>query len=508
MKKITISCLPLIFLCLQPPLVAQDIAPDDATTAMTLDAGEPIMNNDAANNQDVPGDANYQQPEGPYAPELPDAGGNYEGPVGVTGIFNGNIATGCSYDPLGHSAHRVIDDIIVPGALGKYALKMTRYYNSRQQYYALGAIGLSPGWAHEYSWLLWAAGHKVVSPHGNVHDDYCGAPVGISEGWEQRTDTYNGTWRLADGGKVIFVNGQATYIDDPYGVRTTITYSNGRISRVTEAGGRYLQFSYGPASDPDGTLLLTRVEAHASGNATVTDSVDYSYTLVSAGVQGRNKKMLTAVAYSDGTSATYEYRSDNVPENQTSHKRYPLLQRANDVRYNGPMRTIRYEYQNDGPHGAIINEKLPGVGAVSAISPGAGTGDTFTETRGDGPTRSFTYTHLRHCHGPECGPCDGYENSNPPQQMLTSYTDFQGRTTVLGYDSNWYINSVTNANNRTTTYDRGPAPPNGIGQITKITHPGGAYIQYTYENEGTGRISGHYVMSIRDERRQSPRYPY
>jgi hypothetical protein len=47
-------------------------------------------------------------------------GTNYEGPVGVTGIFNGNVATGCSYDPLTHSAHRAIDDIVVPGSVGKY----------------------------------------------------------------------------------------------------------------------------------------------------------------------------------------------------------------------------------------------------------------------------------------------------------------------------------------------------------------------------------------------------
>ena len=53
-------------------------------------------------------------------------------PAGVTGIFNGNIATGCSYDPLTHSAHRAIDDIVVRGSIGKYPLKMSRYYNSRQ----------------------------------------------------------------------------------------------------------------------------------------------------------------------------------------------------------------------------------------------------------------------------------------------------------------------------------------------------------------------------------------
>ena len=51
-------------------------------------------------------------------------GNNYKGPVGVTGIFNGNVTTGCSYDPLTQSAHRVIDDIVVPGSIGKYPLKM------------------------------------------------------------------------------------------------------------------------------------------------------------------------------------------------------------------------------------------------------------------------------------------------------------------------------------------------------------------------------------------------
>ena len=340
---------------------------------------------------------------------------------------------------------------------------MTRYYNSRAQYYAAGTA-LGPSWSHEYSWLQGSGSTPaLISPRGDMSNPLCGPPVGVSESWE------GNDWRLADGGKVHFDNslGRATYIEDPYGQRTTITYINSRTSQVTEPGGRYLSFFYGPAADPDGTVLLTRVEAHGLGNATVTDWVNYSYTLVSAGVQGRNKMMLTRVDYpdsnpnnlDDNTHAHYEYRTDNVTEGQTTHKMYPLLQRCDDVRYNGPMRTIRYEYQNAGPHGAIINEKYPGGGALSAIAPGAGVGDTFTETRGDGPTRSFTYTHMVHCHGSECGPCADYDYSYPPQQMLTSYTDFQGRNTTLGYDSNWYINSVTDANTHTTTYERGPPPP-------------------------------------------------
>jgi len=440
-----------------------DAMVETPNTAMTIESGDPISDTDPANNEDIPGAPNFTPP----APDLlaTFVTSNYEGPVGVTGIFNGNVTTGCSYDPLSHSAHRAIDDIVVPGSIGKYQLKMTRYYNSRQQYYAGGAIALSPGWAHEYSWLQ-GSGYtpKLISPHGNVYDFFCGPPVGVSEGWE------GNDWRLADGGRVHFDNtsGRCTYIEDPYRLTTTITYSNNQISRVTEPGGRYLQFIYGPDTDPDGTVLLTRVEAHGLGNNTVTDWVNYSYTLVSAGVQGRNKKMLTGVAYSDGTSATYQYRNDNVPESPNlppyTFKMYPLLQRCNDVRYNGPMRTIRYEYQNGGPHGAIINEKYPGVDAVSAIAPGVpftGSVDSLTETRGDSPTRTFTYTHFGDnvCAPGESCVCDDYENNNPPQQMLDHYTDFQGHTTQLGYDSNWYINSVRDANNHPTTYERGLPPP-------------------------------------------------
>jgi RHS repeat-associated protein len=139
-----------------------------------------------------------------------------------------------------------------------------------------------------------------------------------------------------------------------------------------------------------------------------------------------------------------------------------------------------------------MREKNPGIGITSAISPGAA-GDTFTETRGDGPTRSFTYTHMFTCHGEECGRCSVYE-FDPPQQMLTNYTDFEGHATTLGYDANWYINSVRDANNHTTTYARGPAPPAGIGQILTITHPGGAHIGYTYYDHG------HYLQQITNER--------
>jgi RHS repeat-associated protein len=500
-------------------------------TSMSIEPDDPIFSTqEPSGDETVVPDASYTPPPEPYSSELPETASNYEGPVGVTGIFNGNVTTACSYDPLSHSAHRVVDDIVVPGSVGKYPLKMTRYYNSRQQYYAApGAIGLSPGWSHEYAWLLWAAGHKVVSPHGNVSDDYCGQPVGISEWWDPApspTPPPGGrVWRLADGGRITFdANNRVTDIYDPYGQRTRIAYYTsgsqiGQRAKVTEPGGRCLWFIYGTQNQGngwgDGTWLVTRVEAYDSDgspgspahpNGQLIDWVNYTYQaydpLDPQHPGERRQKMLTGVAYSDGTSASYEYRTDNVTENQTTHKMYPLLQKAVDVRYDGPMRTVWYDYQNHYPHGFIWDEKSPGTGAVSTIS--ANGPDTFTETRGDGPTRTFTYTHMNHCTGnPECTICDDYENNEAwpyraPQQMLKSYTDFKGNTTQIDYDSHWYINSVTDANNHTTSYTRGPAPPAGIGEIKIIVPPGGsypdgAYIEYTYED------LGHYITSVRDE---------
>jgi YD repeat-containing protein len=427
----------------------------------------------------------------------------YEGPVGVTGIFNGNITTGCSYDPMTHSAKRTVNDIVVPGSVGKYPLKMTRYYNSRSQDGWLG-----PGWFHEYGWLLTAGGDKLISPQGNVYEYRCENPVGISEGWEgghppdgqNGTTVGTGTFRLADGGEVHFDNFRLTYINDPHGLRTTITPDTlNRIGKVIEPGGRYLQFIY------DSSGMLTTVEAH-DGRGNTTDSVNYSYTSVpSGGIHFGPSNMLTGVVYSDGTSATYHYLGDNTPDNPGpplyTARMYPVMDTCNDVRYSGPMRQITYEYVDGGPHGVIRREKNPNVGPISSIAPdlaiaGTTTYDpptSYTETRGDGPSRTFTYTRLRSLRNTEGGTCPDYID-DPHQQMLTQYTDFHNHTAYLGYDANLYVNSVTDFNGHITNYTHGSAPPAGIGEIMRITHPGGSHIDYTYYD------GGHYVQQITNER--------
>jgi uncharacterized protein (TIGR02594 family) len=421
-------------------------------------------------------------------------------PIGIAGIFNGNVTTGCSYDPLSHSAHREVTDIVVPGSIGKYPLKMTRHYNSR----------LGPGWRGEYDWTVSLDGSKLTYPNGNVLDKRCQQPVGISDWWQTLSCDQNGCdgdFRLADGGTVHFANSVTTAIDDPYGQTTTITRTSNRMT-VTEPGGRYLLFKYeGPQN------FLSTVEAHGLGNATVTDWVTYSYTLTSPGGNGTSLYCLTGVTYSDGTAASYTYTQDNV---QTQYKVLPLLATANDVRYTGPMRSVTYEYQPGGPHGAITKERYSPTGAVvSSITPGATLCTTFnctmetdfTETRGDGPSRTFHYTDLTYQSNPQEPGCPEVSYPQPPSQFLKNYTDFQGRKTWLGYDGNWYVNSVTDARgtsegdpNHTILYQRGQPPPNGIGEILSITYPSNmGTVQYAYYVNGN-TYDPHYLNSITDER--------
>ena len=455
-------------------------------------------------------------------------------PIGVTGVFEGVTTTAGAYNVLNHNATRQIDDIVVPGAIGKYGLKMTRYYNSRSQAY-FNLMG--PGWSHEYMWLN--GSDKVAYPNGTVWDTHCtgdwgmGGPLAVSD-WLTTWSGYP-NFRLADGGSVLFsgvlINGTyyyslPTYIFDPYGQMTTLTYdASGLLYRVIEPGGRYLQFSYTLRPAPYGQYTLTRVEAHGFGNSTVTDWVNYTYALQQTGGNiVQQGWCITTVTYSDGQQASYTYTTDNQPDHPTgqcpcTQKLLPLVKTCKDVRYKGPMRQICYDYQDQGPHGAITAERYSLNGStngvqVSKITPsepsplgvGATFPTTYTETRADGPTRTFNYTALSitRSSGGDPDPCPGV-NGWPPQQFLQSYTDFQNHTTYLGYDpTTWYLTSVQDANSHTTTYQRGPPPnaypgPKGIGQITQIKHPDGKHIDYTYDDESPD-ISGHYLHSITDER--------
>src|SRR6476660_8281479 len=84
-------------------------------------------------------------------------------PSGVSGIFNGQVNTGCSYDPYTGNATRSITDIIVAGAVGEYPLALVRTSNSRNPS-TTEWFGYAGGWNHNYNWTL------EDSPRGNAQN--------------------------------------------------------------------------------------------------------------------------------------------------------------------------------------------------------------------------------------------------------------------------------------------------------------------------------------------------
>ncbi|SRR6266540_279014 len=74
-------------------------------------------------------------------------------PSGHAGIFNGQITTGCSYDPYTGNATRAITDIAVASAVGDYPLALVRTANSRAPATNY-RFEWSGGWNHNYNWGL------------------------------------------------------------------------------------------------------------------------------------------------------------------------------------------------------------------------------------------------------------------------------------------------------------------------------------------------------------------
>ena len=84
--------------------------------------------------------------------------------------------------------------------------------------------------------------------------------------------------------------GKLTGMYDRYGNKISVTYSDGKISRLTDAVGRFLKFTY------NGSGLLKTVE-DSSGR-----SVSYEYN---------SKKQLTSVTDVMGNKTTFEYHKDS-----------------------------------------------------------------------------------------------------------------------------------------------------------------------------------------------------
>jgi RHS repeat-associated protein len=443
-----------------------------------------------------------------------------DNPTGPAGEYNGSITTGGSYDPYTGNAKRFVDDLTVTGSVGAYPLKWTRVLNTRGG--GTGHLGLGGSWSHSYQWGLWVRPYEPYQYYPNPYEGP-GAVVTYPDGRTvnfaiaEQPYTYfqdpnifepqdriihkgggNFDLLMRDGGRVIFkhplgsTSGSdlvATEIVDPYGQSTLLARDGaGRLSRVTEPEGRYLQINYTTFSyiwQPTGETLYTdvisSVQSFSAPNQ-LTETVTYGYTAVH--VSFFTFYYLTQVNYADSTQASYTYIGSNVGDVYRG-----VLQSCNDVRFAGPMKKIEYEYMvNDGTHqvswGQIKREKNATTHQVLSevtyplYHTGPLTGADFqrTETRGDGASRSFQYTN------------DGHAE-------LVSYTDFKGQSTQIDYPpmgfGPTYRRSVTDARGNTTSTDL----ELNVGATVKITHPDDSTITFAYSDP----TNPYYLVSKTDE---------
>jgi RHS repeat-associated protein len=450
-------------------------------------------------------------------PHLPGAGLGNDNPTGAMGDYNGSITTAGSYDPYTGNAKRFITDLTVTGSVGAYPLKWTRVLNTRNGQMS-GAFGQGGTWGHSYQWGLWL---RPYHPHDYHPEEYEG-PDGVVSYPDGRTieltvdesNHYDLASRaqlydrilkvaegkydllLADGGRVKFErsgaltgtsrNFIAREIVDPYGQRTILARdSQGRLSTITEPGGRFLQITYKqynytinwplPRGREDRVVeVIDHVEAH-DGLGHIVEKVQYQYQ--PEYVLPLWYYDLSQVDYDDGTHATYEYYPSNGATLVAGR-----MHKCHDVRYAGAMSSIEYEYAiptatfRDVGVGQIRREKNATTGdVVSEViyppnhppSPSIYAGSfKRTEKRGDGQERTFQYTS------------DG-------NAELASYTDFSDppHSSTITYPPLPFSPNdrtiFTDARGNETWTDRNRT----TGTVMSVKHGARPPVTYSYSNE-------------------------
>jgi RHS repeat-associated protein len=510
------------------------------------------------------------------APQAFAQAGN-DNPGGVTAEYHGSITTAGYYDPYTGNAKREIDDIVVPGSIGAYPLKYTRTFNTRG----------NAEWTNNYEWSLW-----VRPPNedlGNGDGFYDGPVRGIQypNGGHFDTIVYDSPWFIeasgphgasdklvtcasgactpgsgaayelwrADGGKVLFehVHGSRGYaIIDPYGQTTTLSYDgSGRLWKVTEPGGRYLELVYQTFTYwypwPDAThnaahwaseVLLTAVRAN-DGRGNTIETVSYGYEWVWQGDYFPEYVPYLNHAYYDdtpATQATYTYAEANnydTPDYVTHGHLRRVLHSCDDPRYAGPMKYIEYEYvpwteSTGDPYfvgrGQIKAEKNVSGQIVSRTTYPTSTTDPNlwrrTETRGDGPSRTLNYNSVSFIWTDfKNQPFTEADWSTSSTLYGWAMTDPRGNTTTyeretvldglrkitypqtdptqtpatreyIFSDPNnpYYHYKEKDENGRWTTFDR-----DGYHRVTKITYPDASTEEFTYN--GFGQVLTHKLRS-------------
>jgi RHS repeat-associated protein len=302
-------------------------------------------------------------------------------------------------------------------------------------------------------------------------------------------------------------NGRLRWLEDDNGHRVTAGYTGDNLTTLTHSSGDVMTLAYNgdgritSVTEPGGRVVTYGYDAGGEHLTSVTDergSKVYSYLTNQA--QPQREHALSMVTYADGSSTTFTY--DN------------LGRLASQQSSNAPARV---DYSYDGLGGVTYTDALGGqqtiffdnLGRIHTIHDALGNTRQIEydaegrATRFDSPLGStlWQYDDLGNITR-ETNPL-GYAFASTWDSQTgerLTFTDARGYTTTFGLDSAGNRTSVTYADNsmESMTYDAGGALTlytnrrghdiaftyDDRGLTTSRTYEGGGSVAYTYDDDG------------------------
>ena len=385
-------------------------------------------------------------------------------------------------------------DLGIPGR-GR-SLLLTRTYNAQAAATEATPDALGWGWTHAYAMSISVDAGGNATVHQENGSTVTFAPSGssyVAPAWVTASLVKNAdgsyTYTLADGRADSFSRAGVLLSEtDRNGYVTTLGYSGGALSSVTDAAGRSLSFGYDGSGrltqvgDPGGRTVAYTYDA-AGNLGTVTDA---NGGVTQFGYDAQHR--LTTITDATGGVTTNVYDSSNRVTSQTDP-----MSRTTTFQYASGQTTIT------DPLGNVTSEGFS-AGEVTSVTRGVGTplaatwqygydsADDLTQvTDPNGSVWRATFDS----HGNQLSATDplshttayAYDASND----LTSATDAMGVTTTYLYDAHGNLTASTRALTSTgqsviRTYAHGDAAH--PGDVTAITDPLLYTAHMTYDANG------------------------
>lgn len=362
-------------------------------------------------------------------------------------------------------------DLVVSGAIGKRGLSWKRRANSRTsqaEYY----FGLGHNWTHNWQWEMAdegkdSQGRSVISVHqpsGIVHrftefdpGEWWSTP-NVRDRVISDKDVF--TLQKRGGVEIRFTRDRTPQGDsftlneltDGQGNVWKLTYSSGRLKKITEPAGRWLNVHYKNLHVPGAKNNTPPFRVISHVTASDGQKVVYKYKFP----RSVDYPVLTDVIYPDKNRAVYTYTAPRAGTRL-------LLIQADDPRGDNRLRGRRFSYcsEVDAPAGQILDIRAIGNGAVMCeLSADEYDLRSYAVKQTNGSTVYRTYT---------------------PEGKVDEIIDALGysKTFEYGDDGRGLLIAATDELGHVTRHEY-----NAVGDRTKTIYPDNTMRSWQYDAKG------------------------